>query len=89
MHTKTPAQVREYITDKLGGVGPRFVGILANTDPAARKYAEWTGRACMKDGIRYEVCFLLNTFALYGCGHRYGSDGISLKRGGPLCMCEL
>jgi len=48
-------QVREYIAEKLGGVGPRFVGILANTDPAARKYAEWTGRACMKDGIRYEV----------------------------------
>ncbi|CBJ32057.1 putative methylene tetrahydrofolate dehydrogenase [Ectocarpus siliculosus] len=48
-------EVRKYIEDKLGGVGPRFVGILANTDPAARKYAEWTGRACIKDGIRYEV----------------------------------
>lgn len=48
-------QIRDYIAEKLGGVGPRFVGILANTDPAARKYAEWTGRACIKDGIRYEV----------------------------------
>ena len=50
-------QVRDYIAEKLGGVGPRFVGILANTDPAARKYAEWTGRACIKDGIRWEVWF--------------------------------
>lgn len=24
-------------------------------DPAARKYAEWTGRACEADGIRYEL----------------------------------
>jgi len=31
------------------------VGILANNDPAARKYAEWTGRACEKDGLRYEL----------------------------------
>lgn len=48
-------EVREYIKTQLGGVGPRFVGILANTDPAARKYADWTRRACTKDGIRYEV----------------------------------
>ena len=48
-------QVREYIQTRLKGVGPRFVGILANNDPAARKYAEWTRRACTKDGIRYEV----------------------------------
>lgn len=50
--------MRDYIRDKLGGVGPRLVGILANQDPAARKYAEWTRRACTKDGIRYEVCAL-------------------------------
>ena len=24
-------------------------------DPAARKYAEWTGKACEADGIRYEL----------------------------------
>jgi len=34
---------------------PLLVGLLANTDPAARKYAEWTGRACTADGIRYEL----------------------------------
>mmetsp|Transcript_24416 Transcript_24416/g.43737 ORF Transcript_24416/g.43737 Transcript_24416/m.43737 type:complete len:368 (-) Transcript_24416:290-1393(-) len=34
---------------------PLLVGLLANSDPAARKYAEWTGRACRADGIRYEL----------------------------------
>lgn len=33
---------------KLGrpGKNPLLVGFLANTDPAARKYAEWTDRTC-------------------------------------------
>ena len=34
---------------------PLLVGLLANNDPAAKKYAEWTGRACAADGIRYEL----------------------------------
>lgn len=34
---------------------PLLVGILANNDPAAVKYAEWTGRACKADGLRYEI----------------------------------
>ncbi|KAL7469132.1 hypothetical protein ACHAXS_009383 [Conticribra weissflogii] len=34
---------------------PLLVGLLANSDPAAKKYAEWTGRACTADGIRYEL----------------------------------
>ena len=34
---------------------PLLVGLLANTDPAARKYAEWTGKACRADGLRYEL----------------------------------
>jgi len=28
---------------------------LANKDPAARQYAEWTGKACQSDGLRYEL----------------------------------
>ena len=28
------------------GRSPLLVGFLANTDPAARKYAEWTDRTC-------------------------------------------
>lgn len=34
---------------------PLLVGLLANHDPAAKQYAEWTGRACRADGIRYEI----------------------------------
>ncbi|KAJ8599601.1 hypothetical protein CTAYLR_004662 [Chrysophaeum taylorii] len=37
------------------GLRPKLVGFLANEDPAARKYAEWTGRAASKDGIDYEI----------------------------------
>jgi methylenetetrahydrofolate dehydrogenase (NAD+) len=29
--------------------------LLANGDPAAKKYAEWTGKACRADGLRYEL----------------------------------
>ena len=32
-----------------------MVGLLANKDPAAKQYAEWTGRACRTDGLRYEL----------------------------------
>lgn len=34
---------------------PLLVGILANKDPAAKQYAEWTGKACRADGLRYEL----------------------------------
>jgi methylenetetrahydrofolate dehydrogenase (NAD+) len=34
---------------------PLLVGLLANNDPAAKQYAEWTGKACRADGIRYEI----------------------------------
>jgi len=37
------------------GHRPKLVGFLANADPAARKYAEWTGKAARKDGIEYEL----------------------------------
>jgi len=41
---------------QLSGIeAPLLVGLLANSDPAAKKYAEWTGRACRADGIRYEL----------------------------------
>lgn len=54
-------QFREEIQQKVAAlkqVGkntPLLVGILANTDPAAKQYAEWTGRACENDGLRYEL----------------------------------
>jgi methylenetetrahydrofolate dehydrogenase (NAD+) len=28
---------------------------MANKDPAAKQYAEWTGKACRADGLRYEL----------------------------------
>lgn len=34
---------------------PLLVGLLANEDPAAIQYAEWTGKACRNDGLRYEL----------------------------------
>jgi methylenetetrahydrofolate dehydrogenase (NAD+) len=51
--TEIRAQVQKLIN--AGIPAPLLVGLLANTDPAARKYAEWTGRACVADGIRYEL----------------------------------
>jgi len=39
----------------LGGLQPLLVGLLANHDVAAKKYAEWTKRACEADGIKFEL----------------------------------
>ncbi|CAK4081056.1 unnamed protein product [Aphanomyces euteiches] len=47
--------MKEYVNKELHGVGPKLVGFLANDDVSARKYAEWTGKACIRDGIRYEL----------------------------------
>jgi methylenetetrahydrofolate dehydrogenase (NAD+) len=47
--------VRQYIAHEMNGHGPKLVGLLAHGDPAAKKYAEWTGKACKRDGIRYEL----------------------------------
>mmetsp|Transcript_37295 Transcript_37295/g.76447 ORF Transcript_37295/g.76447 Transcript_37295/m.76447 type:complete len:328 (+) Transcript_37295:32-1015(+) len=37
------------------GVTPLLVGFLAQGDPSAKKYAEWTGKACEADGIKFEL----------------------------------
>lgn len=34
---------------------PKLVGLLANADPFAKKYADWTARSCTTDGIQYEL----------------------------------
>ncbi|KAJ3279666.1 NAD-dependent 5,10-methylenetetrahydrafolate dehydrogenase, partial [Blyttiomyces sp. JEL0837] len=34
---------------------PLLVGFLANEDPAAKKYAEWTGRTCNDAGFKFEL----------------------------------
>jgi len=48
-------KLREGVRAACAAGSPKLVGFLANADPAARKYAEWTGRACTKDGISYEL----------------------------------
>ena len=47
--------IKRAISEKYGGVGPKLVGFLANDDPAARSYAQWTKKACEADGIRFEI----------------------------------
>jgi len=37
-----------------GDARPKLVGFLANEDPAARQYAEWTERAFVRDGLLFE-----------------------------------
>jgi len=34
---------------------PKLVGFLANDDPAAAKYAEWTGKTFRRDGMNFEL----------------------------------
>jgi len=48
-------EIRETVEKLDGGLGPKLVGFLANGDPAARKYAEWTGKACVADALRFEL----------------------------------
>eukprot|EP00560_Eucampia_antarctica_P008347 CAMPEP_0197826748 /NCGR_PEP_ID=MMETSP1437-20131217/3657_1 /TAXON_ID=49252 ORGANISM="Eucampia antarctica, Strain CCMP1452" /NCGR_SAMPLE_ID=MMETSP1437 /ASSEMBLY_ACC=CAM_ASM_001096 /LENGTH=376 /DNA_ID=CAMNT_0043427317 /DNA_START=91 /DNA_END=1221 /DNA_ORIENTATION=- len=50
-------EVRDCVKElkEQGIATPLLVGLLANQDPAAKKYAEWTGRACRLDGLRYEL----------------------------------
>lgn len=47
-------EIRKAVAD-MGGVGPKLVGFLANADPAAKKYAEWTGKAMTADNLRFEL----------------------------------
>lgn len=36
-------------------IQPLLVGFLANADPAAKTYAQWTAKACADVGIRFEL----------------------------------
>ena len=40
---------------KAKGVHPTLVGFLGTGDVAAKKYSEWTMKACEADGIKFEV----------------------------------
>lgn len=46
-------QTRKFILET--GIKPTLVGFLANQDPAAKKYAEWTERSCRHVGIDFKL----------------------------------
>jgi methylenetetrahydrofolate dehydrogenase (NAD+) len=48
---------REHLRARVASLSfvPLLVGLLANRDAAAKKYAEWTQRACEADGIKFEL----------------------------------
>jgi len=48
-------EIRDAVDRLEGSLGPKLVGFLANGDPAARKYAEWTGKAFTADKLRFEL----------------------------------
>eukprot|EP00913_Durusdinium_trenchii_P026270 g24649.t1 len=66
-------EIREAVAT-MGGVGPKLVGFLANTDPAAKKYAEWTGKAMSADNLRFE----LREEELEKANKEVGVDGIMI-----------
>lgn len=47
----------EEITNELSKLSfkPKLVGFLANTDPAAKMYADWTSKTCESLGFKYEL----------------------------------
>jgi len=48
-------EIRSAIENNYGTRPPKLLGLLANDDPAAKSYADWTGKACEDDKIEYEL----------------------------------
>lgn len=46
-------QIKEDIKERQ--IRPKLVGFLANEDPAAMKYAEWTAKTCAETGVEFEL----------------------------------
>lgn len=46
-------EIHNVITER--GIRPKLVGFLANNDPAASKYAEWTAKSCEETGIDFDL----------------------------------
>ncbi|RKP35935.1 hypothetical protein BJ085DRAFT_35617 [Dimargaris cristalligena] len=40
---------------EVDGLHPKLVGFLANSDPAAAKYAEWTAKTCAETRVEFEL----------------------------------
>ena len=36
-------------------IRPKLIGLLANNDPAASKYAEWAGKSCNQSSLDFEL----------------------------------
>ncbi|KAI9302474.1 hypothetical protein BJ944DRAFT_167206 [Cunninghamella echinulata] len=55
--SKVSASFREQIKAdiKERNICPKLVGFLANEDPAAKKYAEWTAKTCAETGVAFEL----------------------------------
>lgn len=54
------APFREELTKRITelktvNIQPKLVGFLANDDPAAAKYAEWTAKTCLETGMDFEL----------------------------------
>ncbi|KAI9029940.1 hypothetical protein CLU79DRAFT_414798 [Phycomyces nitens] len=46
-------QIKQDIKER--NIRPKLVGFLANEDPAASKYAEWTAKTCAETGVEFEL----------------------------------
>ncbi|KAI8646489.1 hypothetical protein BD408DRAFT_399603 [Parasitella parasitica] len=46
-------QIKEDIKER--NIRPKLVGFLANDDPAAIKYADWTAKTCAETGVDFEL----------------------------------
>lgn len=58
---------------------PKLVGLLANTDPAAKMYAQWTGKTCNEVGVAYELLEVPKETleeAIYNANNDDSVDGI-------------
>ncbi|KAF8430311.1 hypothetical protein EV426DRAFT_580917 [Tirmania nivea] len=69
------------VQDNLKKIGrsPLLVGFLANADPAARMYADWTARTCKENGFAYQLREVDKEDleeAILGANHDDSVDGI-------------
>ncbi|CAO3600269.1 unnamed protein product [Absidia cylindrospora] len=55
--SKVSASFREQMKKdiKERNICPKLVGFLANDNPAAKKYAEWTAKTCAETGVAFEL----------------------------------
>ncbi|CEP13332.1 hypothetical protein [Parasitella parasitica] len=51
------ARFRNHIKKTISdlNIKPTLVGFLANNDPAAKKYAEWTAKSCSETGVNFNL----------------------------------